>query len=121
MNSYRTKLRCAIGALGRSRRRQGSAGQALVELALVTPIMLILLLAAIDLGRIYYAQITVANAARSGAYEYSTSLASTGTTPTYVAGAGCPTPVKGAGSLNLVQGGRRLRRPVSPSGGCASG
>ncbi len=54
--------------------------------------MLILLLAAIDLGRIYYAQITVANAARSGAYEYSTSLASTGRTATYIAGAGCPTP-----------------------------
>ena len=92
MDIHRTKLRHAIGRLARSRGRKGSAGQALVELALVTPIMLILLLAAIDLGRIYYAQITVANAARSGAYEYSTSVAATGRTPTYVAGTGCPTP-----------------------------
>ena len=55
-----------------------------MELALVVPIMLLLLLAAIDLGRIYYAQITVANAARAGAYE-----ASTNKNYNYVAGAAC--------------------------------
>jgi Flp pilus assembly protein TadG len=38
-----------------------------VELALVTPILLVLLLSAIDLGRMFYAQITVTNAAREGA------------------------------------------------------
>ena len=48
--------------------------------------MLVLLLAAIDLGRIYYAQISVANAARAGAYE-----ASTANNPSYVAGAICST------------------------------
>jgi Flp pilus assembly protein TadG len=42
-------------------------GQALVELALVTPILLLLLLGALDLGRLFYAQITVTNAAREGA------------------------------------------------------
>jgi Flp pilus assembly protein TadG len=44
-----------------------SRGQALVELALVTPLLLLLLLGAIDLGRLFYARITVTNAAREGA------------------------------------------------------
>lgn len=47
--------------------RSVSRGQALVELALVTPILLILLLAAIDLGRLFYAEIAVQNSAREGA------------------------------------------------------
>jgi PKD repeat protein len=50
---------------GRRRRR----GQALVELALLLPVMLILLVAAADLGRIFYARIAVTNAARAGALE----------------------------------------------------
>lgn len=53
--------------------RSGSRGQALVELALVTPILLLLLLAAIDLGRVYYAQISVENAAREAALVASSS------------------------------------------------
>lgn len=44
-----------------------SRGQSLVELALVTPILLLLLLAAIDLGRVFYVKIAVANSAREGA------------------------------------------------------
>ncbi len=44
-------------------------GQALVELALVLPIFLLLGLGAVDLGRVFYAQITIANAAREGALE----------------------------------------------------
>ncbi len=39
----------------------------MMELALVAPILLVLLAAAIDLGRLFYSQITVANAAREGA------------------------------------------------------
>ena len=58
-------LRVRARWLGRGSSR--SRGQALVELALVTPILLLLLLGAIDLGRLFYAQITVANAAREGA------------------------------------------------------
>lgn len=45
-----------------------SRGQALVELALVVPMLLLLLVAAIDLGRLFYSRITVANAAREGAF-----------------------------------------------------
>ncbi len=51
--------------------RSRSRGQSLVELALVLPVLMLLVLAAVDLGRIFFAQIAVANAAREGAYEAS--------------------------------------------------
>ena len=44
-------------------------GQALVELALIAPILCLLMLGAIDLGRVWYSQITIENAAREGAME----------------------------------------------------
>lgn len=50
-------------------REASRTGQALVELALITPILVLLLLGAIDLGRVWYAQITITNAAREGALE----------------------------------------------------
>ena len=46
--------------LGRTRRAR--RGQALVELAIILPVMLFLLLGALDLGRVFYANITVASA-----------------------------------------------------------
>src|SRR5690348_16820187 len=55
----------------RARLRPRSRGQALVEFALILPVFLLLALAAIDLGRIFYSQITVTNAARAGAVEAS--------------------------------------------------
>ncbi|MEO8462439.1 MAG: TadE/TadG family type IV pilus assembly protein [Chloroflexota bacterium] len=45
----------------------GRRGQALAELAFVLPVMLLLLLGALDLGRLFYAQITIENAAKEGA------------------------------------------------------
>lgn len=70
--SYRWPAR-AVGAC-RMLARAGfhdrrSRGQALVELAIITPILLLLLLGAIDLGRVFYAQMTVNDAAREGALE----------------------------------------------------
>ena len=53
----------------RARRVRGSRGQALVELALVVPIMAVLFLATIDLGRVFYSQITITNAAREAAFK----------------------------------------------------
>ncbi len=44
-----------------------SRGQSLVELALTLPLLLLILLGVIDLGRIYFSYITVVNAAREGA------------------------------------------------------
>jgi PKD repeat protein len=53
----------------RSRRRadRHDRGQSLVELALVLPVLLVLLAAALDLGRVFYATISLNNAAREGA------------------------------------------------------
>ena len=43
-----------------------SRGQALVELALIAPVMLLLLGGAVDLGRLFYSQVTIADSAREG-------------------------------------------------------
>ena len=60
----RARLRAVRSGHARSRHRRG---QALVELALIVPILLLLMVAALDLGRIFYARITVESAAREGA------------------------------------------------------
>ena len=49
--------------------RRHGRGQALVELALILPVMLVLFGSALDLGRLYYSQITINNAAKEGALE----------------------------------------------------
>jgi Flp pilus assembly protein TadG len=79
-------------------RRRRSRGQGLVEFALILPVFLVLLSAAIDLGRIAYARIAVENAAREGAFQASV-------TPTsYTAGQPCPPvdPLTGEVPSNLV-------------------
>ncbi len=43
-------------------------GQSVVEFALILPVMLLLLAAAIDLGRLFYAYVAVENAAKEGAF-----------------------------------------------------
>lgn len=53
------------------RRTPRSQGQAIVELALILPVLLVLLASALDLGRLFYSQITVNDAAREGALEAS--------------------------------------------------
>jgi PKD repeat protein len=53
------------------RRATRSQGQAIVELALILPIFLILLASALDLGRVFYSQISVNDAAREAALEAS--------------------------------------------------
>ena len=42
-------------------------GQAIVEAALLTPLMLVLLIGTVDVGRLFYYDITVQNAVREGA------------------------------------------------------
>jgi Flp pilus assembly protein TadG len=44
-----------------------SAGQGLVELALLIPLLLLLILGVFDLGRAFFSIITITNAAREGA------------------------------------------------------
>ncbi len=52
-------------------RNRGDRGQALVELAMITPVLLILMLGLIDYGRVYFAYVSVTNGARNGA-DYAT-------------------------------------------------
>jgi Flp pilus assembly protein TadG len=51
----------------KARRREKSRGQSLVEFGLVLPILVVLLLLAVDLGRAYMAWVTMNNMARIGA------------------------------------------------------
>ena len=51
------------------RRRPRSRGQSIVELALILPVLMLLVASALDLGRMFYSQVTITNAAREGAYE----------------------------------------------------
>ena len=60
-----------FGLVARLRRRPRSRGQSLVEFALVLPLLLIFLATVLDLGRIYYANISLLNAAREGAFQAS--------------------------------------------------
>jgi Flp pilus assembly protein TadG len=55
------KMNCSLGL------RSSQAGQSLVEVALVTPLLLLLLLGAVEMGRFAYLGILVGNAARAGA------------------------------------------------------
>jgi hypothetical protein len=59
----------ALPILRRLRHRRRSRGQSLVEFALVLPVMLVFLAGALDLGRVFYANITLNNAAREGAFQ----------------------------------------------------
>ena len=52
----------------RDGRTHGDRGQSLVELALVLPLLALILLGILDLGRVFHAYITITNAAREGAF-----------------------------------------------------
>jgi Flp pilus assembly protein TadG len=60
-NSIRIRLGKMLGGTG-----MREAGQSLVELALVTPLLVIVLVATVEFGRMAYAKIAVTNAARAG-------------------------------------------------------
>ena len=51
----------------RKANRFGFEGQELVEFAIILPFLLIVLIGVIDLGRVFHASITIANASRAGA------------------------------------------------------
>jgi Flp pilus assembly protein TadG len=67
-------------ALARARKTHG---QAVVELALILPFLLLLLLAAADLARMFNARLTISSAARAGALEAAAN------TNSYLAGQPC--------------------------------
>jgi Flp pilus assembly protein TadG len=47
-------------------------GQSLIEFALLLPLLLVLIVSAIEFGRLFYTKIVITNAAREGAYYYAT-------------------------------------------------
>ena len=49
------------------KKQDRQSGQAVVELALMLPILILILVGILDLGRIFEAQVTITNAAREGA------------------------------------------------------
>jgi Flp pilus assembly protein TadG len=55
----------STGARGRQARRR-NAGQALVEFSLVLPVLALIFMGVLDLGRAYHTQVALANAARVG-------------------------------------------------------
>ena len=59
------------GLVARWRRhtQQRTLGQSFVEFALILPVFLLFLAATLDLGRVFYANITLNNAAREGAFQ----------------------------------------------------
>jgi PKD repeat protein len=60
-----------LAARLRAHLRNRTLGQSLVEFALVLPVFLLFFAAALDLGRVFYANITLNNAAREGAFQAS--------------------------------------------------
>ena len=49
------------------RKKSGAQGQELVELAFLIPLLLLIVFGVLDLGRLFHASITIANAAREAA------------------------------------------------------
>ncbi len=84
LQRYRRHVdRASQGQALAERSRHGSRGQSLTELAIVTPVLLLLVMGAIDLGRVFYAQISLENAAREGA------MVAASNPTSYSAGAAC--------------------------------
>lgn len=67
--------------------RQSDCGGALVELAVALPVMLVLLFATIDFGRVFYQSMAVTNAARAGAQYGAQSVAKSSDTTGMIAAA----------------------------------
>lgn len=66
---------------GESRPRESQAGQTLIELALLTPVLAIMLIGIVELGRFAYLAILVGNAAHAGALYGAQGLPQAGDTP----------------------------------------
>src|SRR5512143_2855550 len=65
-NLFRRRL-IRLSLTSAPHRPAGQSGQSLVEFALLFPLLLLILLGAIDLGRAFNAYFTITNASREGA------------------------------------------------------
>lgn len=66
----RTVMSRTLKETKRNLRKQ--RGQSLIELALLLPLLLILVIGALEFGRLFYTEIVITNAAREGAYYLAT-------------------------------------------------
>jgi Flp pilus assembly protein TadG len=73
--------RSESGILRGSARRSNQKGQAMIELALLLPLILAMLIGIIEIGRLAYYYIEVSDAARAGAQYASQSLANAANIP----------------------------------------
>ena len=99
-------FRRQLQASARAGRRKRSRGQALVEFALILPVFMLVMLIAIDFGRLFFTYIQVNNAAREGA----------------AYGAGNPTSTTGITSRAQQETnaqGQRGENPITVTAGCA--
>lgn len=99
---------------------ESSRGQALAELALILPILLLLLLGAIDFGRIFYSQMVVNDAAREAALEGSRNPTS------FMAGTACTAGNKDGNRImcratNEARGGTVTVAPADVTVTCSTG
>jgi PKD repeat protein len=102
------------------RRANRSRGQAVVELALILPIILVLLASALDLGRLFYSQITVNDASREGVLEASRDPSN------FIANTACTAANKDANrvmcrTLNEAKGGFVAIAPTDVTMTCSTG
>lgn len=67
VRAFATARRSPPSTVHRSPLPNQPPGSGLVELALVVPVLLFLLVGALDLGRVFYSQIAVTDAAKEGA------------------------------------------------------
>jgi Flp pilus assembly protein TadG len=87
-------------------RRQKSSAQAMVEAALILPILILLLTGVVDFGRVLYHQEVLANAAREGARAASNASATSTTIETAVITAALPV-VLTASNVTITPSGTR--------------
>jgi Flp pilus assembly protein TadG len=61
-----------VNALSNHTRHSRLPAQALIEIALILPLLLLLIIGAVDFGRMFYTKMVITNAAREGASYYAT-------------------------------------------------
>ncbi|HSO93937.1 MAG TPA: TadE/TadG family type IV pilus assembly protein [Candidatus Dormibacteraeota bacterium] len=95
--------------MSQTERRSKRKGQALAEMAVMVPFLVIAMMGMLDLGRAFYYQISLVNAvreaARYGAQPYYTGLtpACNAVTPTFTPGPQCPVPGDDAIKARMAQ------------------
>jgi Flp pilus assembly protein TadG len=81
LSHRRRRINRAPKASSRTERARWSIGQSATELALVLPLLVLLLVAITDSGRLFYTYLEVVGAARAGAQEGAQTIVTAGCTP----------------------------------------